>query len=243
MMHPKKENVDPQLASSCYSSLIAPSVVEEIIDTIKFKKVKQRIIEEFVDETKVDSMDVQIVMDDCGISRRGYSNVFKAMKSKLKEKKITTSLLPLPTHMRKSRTELNQTVAEFLGPAFHIQGGFQNKDREVHFNEYNNIFFDLERLEQNMVRFYNISPDEVDSKLIFVLKLDECEILKQKKTERITITLMNRALQKKPLWKNVQQMDKNNSTYFSVQSENNIWWLGSFEVCILSFISFIKIST
>ena len=108
-MHPDKENVDPEIAKSSYSSLIAPSVVEEILGTCKFKKVKQNIIEDFVDGTKVDNMDVQKVMDDCGISRAGYSNMFKAMKSKLKEKKISSSLLPVPTQMRKSRAELNES--------------------------------------------------------------------------------------------------------------------------------------
>ena len=127
-------------------------------------------------------------------------------------------------------------VAEFLGPAIHIQGDFESKDRKVHFNEFNNIFFNLENLQQKMVSFYNITQGEVDKKLIFVLKLDECEILKQKKIERVTITLMNRALQKKPLWKNAQRIDRSNPSYFSVQSENNIWWLGSFEVCTLNFL-------
>ena len=75
-----------------------------------------------------------------------------------------------------------------------------------------------------MVQFYNITMDEVEGKLIFVLKLDECEILKQNKTERITITLMNRALQSTP-------RRTNDENCFSVQSKNNIWWLGSFEVC------------
>ena len=76
-----------------------------------------------------------------------------------------------------------------------------------------------------MVKFYTITTAEVNGKLQFVLKLDECEILKQKKTERITVTLMNRALQSKPT-------NRNDVHAFSVQSENNIWWLGSFEVCM-----------
>ena len=229
-MHPEKENLDPQLVKGCYSSLVPPTFVEEIIESAKYRKVKQRIIDEFIAEAKVDSMDVQMVMDNCGISRTGYSNVFKAMKSKLTQRNIKSSLLPLPSHMRKSRAQLNTRVSEFLGPAFHIQSIFRSKEREVLFNEYNNIFFHLEALQQNMVKFYNILPAEVNSNLVFVIKLDECEILKQKKTERITITLMNRALQKRPLWKNQQPIDTSGPEYFSVQSENNIWWLGSFEV-------------
>ena len=83
-----------------------------------------------------------------------------------------------------------------------------------------------------MVKFYNITMVEVNSKLLFVLKLDECEILKQKKIERITITLMNRAL---------QTTNGNDVHSFSFQFENNIWWLGSFEVCMSSHKSFIPL--
>ena len=46
--------------------------------------------------------------------------------------------------------------------------------------------------------------------------------------ERVTITLMNRTLA------NVSREDKR---YFSVQSETNIWWLGSFQVTnAISFV-------
>ena len=218
-MHPEKENIDPQLVGSCYSSLLAPSVMEDMIATAKYQKVKQKVIEEFVDETKMDSMDVQRAMDDSGISRRGYSSVFKAMKSKLKEKKIRNSILPLPTHMRRTQADLNRKVEQFLGPAFHIQANFQNKKREVCFNEYNNIFLDLEKLQQNMVTFYHITPNEVDNKLIFVLKLDECEVLKQRKTERITVTLMNRALVKN----NQDPMDTLHFSVFSLKTTYGGW--------------------
>ena len=232
VLHPEKENIDPQLVSNCYSSLLAPSVMENMIVSTKYHKVKQKIIEKFVDETKIDSLDVQGAMDDSGISRRGYCSVFKAMKAKLKEKKIKNSMLPLPTHMKRTRAEINKKVEQFLGPPIHIQARFQNKNRDVSFNEFNNIFFDLEKLQQNMVIFYHITPSEVDNKLVFVLKLDECEVLKQRKTERITITLMNRALQKT----SQEPVNKNSLSFFSVQSENNIWWLGSFEVDINTFI-------
>ena len=127
-MHPNKENVDPKEAKHSYTSLIAPTVLEELLETSKFKKVKQKVIKTFVGDSKVDNMEVQMVMDGCGISRTGYSNMFKAVTDKLKEKKIKASFLPLPTHMRRSRAELNDQVADFLGPSFHIQGTFLRKD-------------------------------------------------------------------------------------------------------------------
>ncbi|MCO5548293.1 hypothetical protein L7F22_001750 [Adiantum nelumboides] len=63
--------------------------------------------------------------------------------------------------------------------------------------------------------------DESSGVLHFVLKLDECELVKKKKLERVTVTLMNRALSK---------CHADDPLYFSVQSESNIWWLGAFEV-------------
>ena len=58
--------------------------------------------------------------------------------------------------------------------------------------------------------------------MIFVLKLDEAEIINGKKFERVSITLMNRALDT-----NIQ-VDR--ERYFSVQSEQEIWPVATFQV-------------
>jgi len=58
--------------------------------------------------------------------------------------------------------------------------------------------------------------------LIFVLKLDEAEIIHAQKMERVSITLMNRALD--------MSLDPNSSKYFSVQSEREIWPIASFQI-------------
>ena len=75
------------------------------------------------------------------------------------------------------------------------------------------------------MEFYNITLEECKGVLKFVVKLDECEIVKEKKIERVTITLMNRALDH-------PSITKTSSKYFSIQSEKHVWWLGSFEVRI-----------
>ena len=180
-MHLEKENIDPERAKASYSSLVSPSLAKELLGWSKFKKVRQKSIQDFVDDTKVENLDIQKVMDDCGIRKAGYSNMFKAVKRKLKEKKVSSILLPMPAQVRKSRRDLNEEVAAFLGPSIHIRADFQSGNRKVNFNDSNNIFFDLQTLQKYMVKFYNISQCEVESKLIFVLKLDKCEILKQKK--------------------------------------------------------------
>lgn len=58
--------------------------------------------------------------------------------------------------------------------------------------------------------------------LVFVLKLDEAEVLREKKFERVSLTLMNRALD--------PEIQRNDERYFSVQSEQEIWPIGCFQV-------------
>lgn len=55
-----------------------------------------------------------------------------------------------------------------------------------------------------------------------MLKLDEAEVLREKKFERVSLTLMNRALD--------PEIQSNDERYFSVQSEQEIWPIGCFQV-------------
>lgn len=55
-----------------------------------------------------------------------------------------------------------------------------------------------------------------------MLKLDEAEVLHGKKFERVSLTLMNRVLD--------PEIQKNDERYFSVQSEQEIWPIGCFQV-------------
>ena len=55
-----------------------------------------------------------------------------------------------------------------------------------------------------------------------MLKLDEAEVLHGKKFERVSLTLMNRALD--------PEIQKNDDRYFSVQSEQEIRPIGCFQV-------------
>ena len=68
-----------------------------------------------------------------------------------------------------------------------------------------------------MVKFYDISVYECNGRLIFVLKLDESELIKGQKLERVSLTLMNRALD--------ASISNAEERQFSVQSKNEIWWL------------------
>jgi hypothetical protein len=58
--------------------------------------------------------------------------------------------------------------------------------------------------------------------LVFVLKLDEAEVQKSKKYERVSLILMNRALN--------PEIQGDDDRYFSVQSKQEIWPTGCFQV-------------
>ena len=45
-----------------------------------------------------------------------------------------------------------------------------------------------------MVQFYNITHEECNGILKVMIKLDESELVKGQKMERVSLTLMNRAL-------------------------------------------------
>ena len=62
---------------------------------------------------------------------------------------------------------------------------------------------------------------ESNRKLIFCIKLDESEIVKDEKMECVRLVLMNRSLYQEKIPESMK---------FSVQSEFNHWWLGAFQV-------------
>lgn len=89
-------------------------------------------------------------------------------------------------------------------------------------HERNNFVLDVIKIQQSMVVFYDMTVAECNGLLKFVIKLDESEIVKGQKLERVSITLMNRALN--------TRIAEDDQKYFSVQSENEIWWLAAFAV-------------
>ena len=84
-----------------------------------------------------------------------------------------------------------------------------------------------------MVLYYGITMSECNGTIIFVIKLDECQIVKGRRLERVSLTLMNRALQGKHLHaedKHHSIMKKGKQQYYGVQLENHIWWMAAFEL-------------
>ncbi|MCO5553991.1 hypothetical protein L7F22_007517 [Adiantum nelumboides] len=76
-----------------------------------------------------------------------------------------------------------------------------------------------------VVQLFEVTCEECNGVLKFVIKLDECELVKETKVEQVTITLMNRALD--------ESISANDPRNFSVQSENNIFLLATFKERLL----------
>lgn len=223
LLNPDKQSQSITEPSAKHLSvLLNCQAVEALMENKKYKKVADKNVEHFFNENQLNPRDIQAILDEASISHRGYSTIYKSMQSKMKEASIKSSLLPNPTSVRRIQKQVNEEVLQALGNPFHIEAIYSAPSGDVVFNKYNNIFYSLEALQIYAVEQFEITHQECHGVLKFVLKLDECQIVKERKLERVTITLMNRALD--------PTINKGHPKWFSVQSENNIFSLGSFEV-------------
>ena len=73
LLHPQKTILKSDRLGSCYAYFISPSIAFNIIKGVKYKHLTSKIVNDFVDQNSIDSRDVQKTLDNCGISRRGYT--------------------------------------------------------------------------------------------------------------------------------------------------------------------------
>lgn len=203
--------------------VLSTKSTETLLTNNRNNRTKSKIVDAFMIEVRkiLDNTIVQGACDFAGISRDAYVTIFKMMKEALTSVSITKFPIPRPFQIKGERDALNRGMQKIIGVPFHIEEIYQSKDKSMSYNKSNNMFIDMNMLLRFIVHFYDISTEKVDSKIVLVLKLDESELIKGQKMERVSITLMNGALQKTN-----DQRDFN----FSVQSENDIWWLAAFEV-------------
>ncbi|KAG0595634.1 hypothetical protein M758_UG183700 [Ceratodon purpureus] len=144
------------------------------------------------------------------------------------DKNMNLKSMPNPFQVSLLRTEMNGNLKNYIGDYYHINNSWQipvkagedpkkrNTPTHLHLNENNTLFVDVETVQRSIVKLYDITLEELDNgPLVFVLKMDKAEIVKQEKQEQISITLMNRHMKNPGL-------SKKDPKYFSVQSEHNI---------------------
>lgn len=205
--------------------------METLLQQKKYKNVTQQYVEKFITTNQLEPRQVQSILDEANISNSGYSALFKSLHFKLKNSNVRKSILPNPSTLRSIRKVINEEVLQLLGEPYHIEDTYKSTKGDVVFDSHNNLFYNIEALQCYIVQQFDITESECNGVLKFVIKLDECQIVKERKLERVTITLMNRALDR--------TITSSNYKWFSVQSENNIFSLGSFEVHTKVFFNLI----
>ena len=191
------------------------------------------------------------IMDACdsgGVSRRGYEAIYRVFTLAHRAKHVLQPLLPTPYSVTMARRCANSDVASMLGGYRHVNDAMPvSAIKQFQFNEFNNVYIDVQTLQRAMIAYYGLTYEECNGQVVFVLKLDECQIVKGRKLERVSLTLMNRALKgtceqvesdhldyttQGSLAESTQNSRRKNQDkeYYGVQSEKNIWWLAAFEL-------------
>ena len=190
---------------------------DEIICMIgqpRFSSLRKTLVDQVINQIakSMNVEKVQSVCDDTEISIRGYQTVFKSLREKLVNARITKVVIPRPFHVANTRSRSNRKISDLMGDMYHIEamkeiklkGGKKNKQNEIAIlNPKKNIWLDLDKTLQAMVKFYDISVEEEKGKLVFVIKLDEMELINNEKYEIIYVTLMNRDMDP-----NIEVIDK-----------------------------------
>ena len=140
------------------------------------KHMKDAITKEILKKISnlVSEDDVQRACDAVGISTNAYHALHGLLKDALRERGITENLFPIPHRVRLARKANNDLIWESLGEYKHIKGSMMysstsaksreggnsipNGAKSFGYHQYNNIFVDLKRLQQAMVKFYALSP-------------------------------------------------------------------------------------
>lgn len=216
---------DRSCIGSSLSHVLPRKSAKEMIKNARFEKMKNEIVETVL--IKVQSyLDANVIQGACdvsGISRNAYSTFFRIVKEAFSQVMVKKIYLPRPYRVRLARNFYSDGMFKVVGQPLHITELYKSEYGELNYNDCNNIFLDIENVLKYIIRFYKLDEHQVNGKIIIVIKLDESEIIKGQKLERVSVTLMNKI------------SDTDDRT-FSVQSENHIWWLAAFQVYISIFI-------
>lgn len=191
------------------------------------------------------------IMDACdsgGVSRKGYEAIYRVFTLAHREKGVLRPMLPTPYSVTMARKCANADVASMLGGYRYVNDAMPvSTFKCFQYHEFNNVYIDVQTLQRAMIVYYGLTYEECQGQVVFVLKLDECQIVKGRRLERVSLTLMNRALKSTPEQVENEQIDctrrdsmgetshtskkkSQDKEYYGVQSEKNIWWMAAFEL-------------
>lgn len=196
------------------------------------KAIQKHLLKDLLDI--ISPAQILSICDTAGISDKGYAAMYQCVTRGLRAKGVTRSLLPTPYSISMARKLANANVGSLFGGYKWVEGAMPiSPAKSYEYNRFNNIYINVEALQKAMILFYDLSLQETGGKAIFVLKLDECQVVKGQRLERTSLTLMSRALRQQGLHHTPDEHDMENvaqgtsrrkQDYFGVQSEKNIWW-------------------
>ena len=172
--------------------------------------------------TLTDIVTSQQMLDTCdatGISRKSYEAMYKIITIGQRKKGLIQPLLPIPYNISMTKKCANNEVANILGGFKFVFVGMPMEDNKTFwYNEFNNVYVDIEKLQACMIRYYGVTHSECNGKILFVLKLNECQVVKGQHLERVSITMMSKALVGKELEEDNASTNKRHKLeYFGVQ--------------------------
>lgn len=224
-------DADNNVQASLLQHLFLEKDIINFISNPSNTKVRQAVFRHLVHDLHhaITPQEVLDVMDSAGISQKGYRAFYRLITLGLRAKGFMRSLLPSPFSLEMARKSANGGVATMFNGYRWVEDVMSLADKSFTYNKFNSVYIDMEELQKAMVQYYDLSLEETGGKLIFVLKLDECQVVKGQRLERVSVTLMSRALEGRALETedvNVEQAveARNRQQYYGVQSEKNIWW-------------------
>ena len=115
LLQPDEALKDMEKASKFFCDVLPIQVTKNLLKE-RLKKAKKNCVDEFLRKTRLDATEVQKTIDNIGISRDAYNQIFQLVQKKLKEAKATTLLLPQPSFMmKKARQKVDDRILNLLG--------------------------------------------------------------------------------------------------------------------------------
>ena len=220
--------------ASLLRNIIKPKDLIQMINDPSHAKTTDMLRKKFFAELTgiVTSQQMLDTCDAVGISRKGYEGIYNIITIGHREKGLIRPLLPTPYSISMSKKCANNEVASMLGGFKFVSAGMPMGDSKTFlYNEFNNVYVDVENLQVSMIKYYGLTHSECNGKVLFVMKLDECQVVKGQRLERVSITLMSRALSGQELEDdNTSSNQRRKQEYLGVQSEKNHWWLAAFHL-------------
>ena len=81
-------------ASQHFSDVVTVQATKDLLEEKRFKKAKKKCVDNFLRLCKLDANEVQKTIDNIGISRDAYNQIFQLIQSKLNDSKTKTTILP-----------------------------------------------------------------------------------------------------------------------------------------------------